>query len=463
MRRLLLLVLALFAVSPLHAAPPVEKIRSDDEKLLKAAKIDTEAAALLDYFRKRTITANEREKIDGLIRLLGDDSFKVREKASADLLALGTIVLPQLQRAVNDRDEEIRERAREGIAALEGKTNAALSAAVVRVLRVRAPAETVKTLLEYLPDAENDAVVEEVLTTLAVLGVKENKVDALLVEALKDKQPARRAAAALVLGRSGTVEQRRQVRALLADADVRVRFRAAQGLLAARDRSGIPTFIALLSDAPPEMARRSEELLSCVAGGRSLRLPITENIQQNRNVRTAWEQWWKQNAKIDLSRADVDLPPFNPSLRARETVRQFAAAVSANDKDKLDKLIETPFFTLDQSVLTKREQVGQYLENSMQNILNRGVAVSPAIQGTMTIDEYLKTVPPREQQQLTKMRKTDVRVVLLSWPQNFGGKGINIEADGPGNGDSVVFVRVAGDQPQVVGIGINAPRILIDR
>ena len=232
MRRLLLLVLALFAVSPLHAAPPVEKIHPDDEKLLKAAKIDTEAPPLLDYFRKRTITAKEREKIDGLIRLLGDDSFKVREKASADLLALGTIVLPQLQRAVNDRDEEIRERAREGIAALEGKTNAALSAAVVRVLRVRAPTETVKTLLEYLPDAEDDTVVDEVLTTLAILGVKDNKVDALLVEAMKDKQPARRAAAALVLGRSGTVEQRRQGRALLTDADVRVRFRAAQGLLA---------------------------------------------------------------------------------------------------------------------------------------------------------------------------------------------------------------------------------------
>src|SRR5437588_9610288 len=144
-RRLSLLVSLVLAVPALHAAPPAEKINPEDEKVLKAAKIAAEAPALLDYFRKRTITQPERDKIAGLIRLLGDDSFKVREKASEDLLGCGPITLPQLRQAVNDPDEEIRERAREGIAAVESKSNPGLTVAVVRVLRVRAPAETVKT------------------------------------------------------------------------------------------------------------------------------------------------------------------------------------------------------------------------------------------------------------------------------------------------------------------------------
>jgi HEAT repeat protein len=450
----LLLVLSLFiAVPALHAAPPAAKISPDDEKLLKDAKVATDAPALLDYLRKHTITAKEREKIDGLVKQLGDDSFKVREKASEDLLALGTITLPQLRRALNNPDEEVRERAREGIAAVEGKTNPALSAAVVRVLRLRAPADAVKTLLDYVPDAENDAVTEEVLTTLAVLGVKEKKVDASLVEALKDKQPARRAGAALVLGRSGTAEQRRGVQALLTDPDVRVRFRAAQGLLAARERTGVPVLIGLLSDAPTDLATRAEELLSCVAGGRGLRMPITDNVQQNRNVRNAWEQWWKQNGKIDLSRADVDLPPFNASLRARETARQFTAAVLANDKDKLDKLVETPFYTLGEQVLANREQTMQYLNTVMQNMINRGIPITPVVQGTMSVEEYMKSAQPREQTQLAKLRKNDVRVVLIQWPQNLGRGGLDL-------GDGVLFIRVAGDQPQVLGMSVTNDRIL---
>ena len=148
-------------------------------------------------------------------------------------------------------------------------------------------------------------------------------------------------------------------------------------------------------------------------------------------------------------------------LCARETVRQFAAAVIANDKDKLDKLIETPFFTLDQSVLTKREQVNQYLINVMQNLVNRGLPMSPVVQATMTLEEYLKTAQPHEREQLAKMRKTDVRVVVFQWSQNPGTPVINDVVRG--NGDCVLFIHVAGEQPQVLGIGMNANRVLIDR
>jgi HEAT repeat protein len=449
-RRLLLLLSLVVLVPALPAAPPTaEKINPDDEKLLKAAKIAADGPVLLDYFRKRTLTAKDREQIDRLIRLLGNDSFKVREKASEDLLALGSSALPQLRQALEDLDEEIRERAREGIAAAEGKINPVLSAAVVRVLRLRAPAESVKVLLDYLPNAENDAVAEEVFMTLAVLGVKENKVDPLFVEALKDKQRKRRAAAALVMGRSGTAEQRRTVQALLKDEDVRVRFRAAQGLIAARDRAAVPAFIGLLTDAPPDLAMRAEEMLSCVAAGRGPRLPITDNVSQNRNVRTAWEQWWKQNAKVDLNRADVDLPQFNPTLRAREAARQFAAAILPADKEKLDKLTEIPFHVLGTQTFTKREQVAEYFATMMQQNIGRGIPFTiPLVSGTTTVEEYTKTAQPVVQQSLAKLPRNNLRVVLMQSPQ--------------WNGDCALFVRVIGDQPQVVAVSFGPAGVLFD-
>jgi HEAT repeat protein len=456
-RRLSLLVFAALAAPALHAAPPAEKVSPEDDKLFKAAKLAPEGPALLDYFKKHTLTPESREKIDELIRKFGDDSFNVREKASADLRAFGVVALPQLRRAVGDPDEEVRERAREGIAAVEDKANPDLSAAAARALRGRAPAEAVKVLLEYAPDAENDAVAEEVLTTLAVVGVKENKVDPLLVEALKDKQAARRAAAVLVVGRSGTAEQRKKVAALLTDADMRVRFRAAQGLLAARDRAAVPTLIALLTDAP-ELAGRAEELLASATAGRGPRPVVSDNTQPNRAARTAWEQWWKNNSKLDLSHADVDLPPYNPTLKAREAARQFLTAAVAGDNDKLNKLVDVPFVVLGDQALTKREQIQGYAANYVQNFLNRGAQPSGSPMATMTLEEFLKTATPRDKPLLEKMPKKDVRVILMQAMQ-FGPRGEYVAA----GGDAPLFVRVSGEQPVVIGLGFGFDRLIRER
>ena len=56
---------------------------------------------------------------------------------------------------------------------------------------------------------------------------------------LTDREPARRAAAAVLLGRYGNAEQKAAVRKLLADADPTIRVRAAQGLLAGRDKAAL--------------------------------------------------------------------------------------------------------------------------------------------------------------------------------------------------------------------------------
>jgi len=73
--------------------------------------------------------------------------------------------------------------------------------------------------------------------------MKDNTPEPALAAALADKDPARRAVAAEALGRAAGKQPGaapRAARALLKDADVQVRRRAAFGLLAAKDREAVP-------------------------------------------------------------------------------------------------------------------------------------------------------------------------------------------------------------------------------
>ncbi|HLW68015.1 MAG TPA: hypothetical protein VKS79_22040 [Gemmataceae bacterium] len=54
----------------------------------------------------------EQTKAEGLVRALGDPSYKVREQAGHDLLQLGRVAFPALQQGLVDDNPEIRSRCR---------------------------------------------------------------------------------------------------------------------------------------------------------------------------------------------------------------------------------------------------------------------------------------------------------------------------------------------------------------
>src|SRR5262249_46961069 len=62
---------------------------AEDEKTLHTARVATDGPALLAYFRERTLSDPERERLAGLIRQLGDEAFPVREQATQDLERAG--------------------------------------------------------------------------------------------------------------------------------------------------------------------------------------------------------------------------------------------------------------------------------------------------------------------------------------------------------------------------------------
>jgi Spy/CpxP family protein refolding chaperone len=429
----------------------------EDEKTLRKARVVADGRGLLAYFRDRTLTAAQRSRIRELIPRLGDDVFAVRQQASLELLALGPAALPHLQAARGDPDEEINERLRAVIGGLQKDSRQAVSVAAARLLRARAPSGAAEVLLAYLPEAEDVWVADEVFCTLAVLGVSEGKVAPALMEARKNREPARRAAAALVLGRSGTREQRAQAQELLADRSAQVRFRAAQGLLAGRERTSISALIALVGDGPSELALRADELLRCVAGARAPHLAPGTTPLARRRCQAAWASWWRYSPGVDLHRADVDLPPFNLALRCRQTAWQFAAAYRRGDRDELKKLADFPFLLGGNQTVTQPDELEKQLENTTAlsaDVTNLGLL--PGEWTARNLDTGVRLISAREQAFLARFRRGEIRVVeIATQPATPGAVPESM----------IVLVRPTAARPRIVGFDASRclPSLLLSR
>jgi hypothetical protein len=291
------------------AADTAEDPIVNDEAALKRAGLATDGEALVRFFRRRSPTEADLAKLRATIKKLGDDSFEVREKASADLIAAGRVAIPLLKEALQSDDLEIARRARDCLARQEAD-DVALVLAAARLIGAKKPAGAVDALLGYAPFAEEEVVEDEVLAALAAVGLgKDGKAAEALVKALADKAPARRAAAAFVAARSKDAKQRAAAKERLKDAAPQVRWRAAQGLLAAKDKSALPALIALLTEAPAATAWRAEGLLYRLAGDKA---PATnaasDSDAERKKARAAWEAWYKaEGGKLDLAKLDVEI------------------------------------------------------------------------------------------------------------------------------------------------------------
>ncbi len=263
--------LLLLAVSGSVSAAPQEDL--SDEQTLKAAGLQTDNGGLLRYFREHTLSRAGQDHIHILIRQLGDDAFRTRARASAELVALGTAAVPFLERASRDRDLEVAQRADQCLRLIhETNHTSGLTAAAARLLARRNPPGATEVLLEYLPFAENDCALDEVQAALAVTAIKNGKPEKVLVAALKDPELVRRAGAAEILTRHG-------------------------------NRDAVPVLIALLDQLPLSQARRTEDMLIRLAGDKAPPVSLGREQETRRRCRDAWLRWWQDNgARTDLAR-----------------------------------------------------------------------------------------------------------------------------------------------------------------
>jgi HEAT repeat protein len=116
----------------------------------------------------------------------------------------GPSALAFLKDALTNPDAEIVRRSVLCIDQIKRGPGPTLPAAAIRLLARKSPPDAVSAVVGYLPFAEDEMVEEEAFTSLCLLSVRRPRVDALLPRVLADPLPARRAAAAFVLGKVGT-------------------------------------------------------------------------------------------------------------------------------------------------------------------------------------------------------------------------------------------------------------------
>jgi HEAT repeat protein len=260
---------------------------------------------LIDYFRKNTLDDADRDKFMGLIRQLGSDSFRARQKAMASLVAYRSAAVPLLRQATQNTDLEISRRAEQCLAKIQAAPGAGLSATFARVMGVRKPEGAVDVLLAYLPFADDDSVLEEVRGSLAAMALADGKPHKSLVAALRDRLPERRAVAAEALLQAGLTGEKQAMVPLLKDADLTVRLRVAQALAGAREKAAVPVLIDLLTQLPGEEAWKAEEVLRRLADDKAPTLALGSDNAARQKAREAWAAWWKDHgSKTDLARVE---------------------------------------------------------------------------------------------------------------------------------------------------------------
>jgi hypothetical protein len=278
------------------------------ERLLQDARQATDGPGLVELFRKLTPSAARQNRLAAAVRELGHRSFRVRERASAELTAAGRSALPFLQAAVNDSDPEIARRARSCIQYIERASELPVILAAGTLLAARRPPGATTALLDYLPFVNDEGLEQELVAALAAVAVQGGKVSPRLLDALKDKAPVRRGAAALILGRARQAELLPAVRPLLADSDPHVRLRAAQGLIAAGEKQAVPVLITFLSEGPLPLAWQAEELLYRLAGDQSPCLGVGNGAAtERRQCRESWARWWTDHGgQVELAKIDLE-------------------------------------------------------------------------------------------------------------------------------------------------------------
>ena len=292
----------LFSSRPLLADEPSPA--AQDEKTLKEARVAVDGPGLLEFFRKRTLSNADQERIKKLVSELGDDSFEVRQNASAQLVAVGSPAVPFLKEAIKNPDDiEVVRRAQACLKQIETGSSSAIIAAAARLLAARKPAGTAEVLLAYLPVAEDDMVADAVQMTLTAIAVPDGKADPALVAALADESPIKRGAAGAALCRAKAEEQKPAVRKLLEDKDPRVRLLVGLALAEAKEKDAVPVLISLLDVLPPNQTGVLEDTLYLLAGDKGPAGATGNDPAARKAYREVWTAWWKEHgASVDLAK-----------------------------------------------------------------------------------------------------------------------------------------------------------------
>ncbi|MSU79446.1 MAG: hypothetical protein EXS16_15320 [Gemmataceae bacterium] len=311
----------------------------DDLRTVRENGMKGDGPDLLEYFRKRTLKAPDPKEISDLVKKLGDEEFAVREKAFSALIGLGAAAVPGLKEGENDPDLEVRKRVADLKARIDTKSEPILQAAVARVIAKIKPEGAADVLMAFLPLATDPMVVDEISKTLGAVAVRNGTVEAVLTKALSDANPVKRGAAGEALIRASVKDELANVKKLLADEVIAVRYRICLALLELQDKDAIPVMIDLLAKMAPGDLWPIEEALHRLAGDKAPVVSLGNDDVAKKACRDAWAKWYETNAKsLDMAKLTADNVYLGYTLIVQQNNRIGAGgAVNQTEIYELDK------------------------------------------------------------------------------------------------------------------------------
>lgn len=301
---------------------------ADDQKTLKAVGLGVDGPALLEYFRKRTFKEANPKEMQALIQQLGDKEFVVREKAFAGLITLGPSAMVGLKQAEASADTEVRERAKDLRDRLEAKAEPPIQAATARLLAKTRPAGAAEVMLAFLPFAPDQTVTDEICKALGSVAAPGGKIEPAVLNALSDKLPIKRGAAAEALVRADLqkslpdpAKHLADVRKLLKDPDPGVRLRAGLSLVSRKEKEAMPALVELLQHLPPEQMWPVEEILIRLAGDKTPNVSLGTTEDTRKACYAAWNTWLKDNPQLSLAKLDEIAPLLGRTVIVQQKIR----------------------------------------------------------------------------------------------------------------------------------------------
>jgi HEAT repeat protein len=393
----ILSLVVLAVVSPatgtLNAGEPD---RIADEQLLRKAGLGTDGPALVDLFHKRARATGDREEIRVLVAQLSDEAPAKRDKACAELIALGVAAVPYLREAARHPDDrELLAQTRRCLDFIDGPNNVPLMVAATRLLAQRRPAQAVETLLQFLPMAENDNVLGQIRRTLLELALRDGEPEPALLDALDDRLSLRRAVAAEVLSQLGRKSPDARLRKLLRDPAAGVRLHVAIALGRSRDEAAIAELIQLLGELPTRHARMAEESLFELAEDQSPQVPLGDDEASRKECRAAWAAWWKGTA------GDALLGEFARRM------------LSAKEREEVRVLIQKlgdKSFKVRESSMAALSKMSYLIAPLLRQSLN-----SPDLELRGRVEKCLEAVEPRKHS-IPPLSPVTARLVALRRP-----------------------------------------------
>ena len=275
----------------------------DDLKIVQQAGQKTEAADLLEYFRKRTLKQPDPKEISALVKQLGDEDFRTREKAFTSLVTLGASALAGIKEGENDPDLEVRKRVADLKLRIDTNALPMLHAAMARMLAKLKPEGAADVLMAYLPFVSDSIVEDEICKTLGAVALNKGKVEPVLLKSLEDPIAIKRAAAGEALLRARAKDELPNVKKLLKDAKVSVRYRICMAMMPMQDRDVVPAMIDLLGEMTPNELWPIEEGLLRLAGGKAPKAGLGNDAASRKICRDEWAKWYADNEKtIDIAK-----------------------------------------------------------------------------------------------------------------------------------------------------------------